>query len=134
MHATRLERDLPAVRFCPDEWMEGLGLDLWDAPARAKIEALQWTLARRLLTLGQSVIIEWGTWGRAERDALRGGARALGAAVELHYLAASPDTLFERIQRRSAESPPITREQVQRWTESIEPPTPDELALYDACG
>ena len=47
---------------------------------RAKVEALQWTFGQELLKRGLVVILEWGTWGRSERDALRLGARALGAA------------------------------------------------------
>ena len=74
------------------------------------VEALQWQLAQELLALGLVVIIEWGTWGRSERDALRLGARSLGSAVELHYLDASLDTLFERIQRRGVENPVISRD------------------------
>ena len=41
-----------------------------------------------------------------KRDALRLGARAIGSAVELHYLSASPDMLFDRIQKRGMETPP----------------------------
>src|SRR5688572_26117859 len=85
-HARRLEHDLPAVRFCPDEWMQSLGISLRDEAARERIEQFQWTMAKRLLSLGQSVLIEWGTWGRSERDRLREQAGALGARVELHYL------------------------------------------------
>lgn len=84
-HARMLEGRLGAIRFSPDEWMDALALDLYDEEIRAKIEALQWRLGRELLALGLTVIIEWGTWGRSERDALRLEARALGAAVELHY-------------------------------------------------
>ena len=105
--AKRLESSLRAIRFSPDEWMDALSLDIYDEGARGKIEALQWRFARDLLTLGLTVIIEWGTWGRSERDTLRLGARALGAAVELHYLTASVDVLFERIQQRGMENPPI---------------------------
>src|SRR5947209_19840025 len=101
--AKAFERRLHAVRFSPDEWISALSLDLYDEERRAKIEALQWKFAQELLTLGLTVIIEWGTWGRSERDALRLGARALGAAVELHYLSAPTDVLFERIQRRGLE-------------------------------
>src|SRR6516225_4496179 len=82
--AKALESRLRAVRFCPDEWMDALSLDLYDEGRRGKIEALQWKFGQELLAHGLSVIIEWGTWGRSERDALRLGARALGAAVELH--------------------------------------------------
>ena len=90
-HAKLLQGRLRAVRFSPDEWMDALSLDLYDEERRGKIEALQWRLCQELLALGLTVIIEWGTWGRSERDALRLGARALNAAVELHYLSAAVD-------------------------------------------
>jgi predicted kinase len=126
-----LESRLGAIRFAPDEWMDALALDYYDEERRGKIEALQWKLAQQLLALNLTVIIEWGTWGKSERDALRLGARALGAAVELRYLAAAPDVLFERIQRRGMENPPIDREALSRWIETFQAPTPEELALYD---
>ena len=129
--AKELERNLQAVRFCPDEWMAEFAMDVWDEPRRTKIEALQWKLGQRLLELGQTIIIEWGTWGRSERDALRMGAKALGAAVELHYVSAPVEVLFERIQRRGMEDPPIRREQVQQWANALDVPTSEEMALYD---
>src|SRR6266571_5979387 len=105
-----LENRLRAVLFSPDEWMDALSLDIYDEERRGKIEALQWKFAQELLALGLTVIIEWGTWGRSERDTLRLGARALGAAVELHYLSAPVDVLFDRIQRRGLEKPTIERD------------------------
>jgi predicted kinase len=129
--AKALESRLRAVRFSPDEWMDALSLSLYDEESRAKVEALQWKLGRELLALGLTVIIEWGTWGRSERDALRLGARALGAAVELHYLSASVDVLFDRIQRRGLEKPPIERDALSRWFELFQVPTPEEMALFD---
>jgi hypothetical protein len=54
----RLERRLAAVRFCPDEWMGALSIDLYDETSRSRIEALQWTLGKQLLGLGLIVIIE----------------------------------------------------------------------------
>jgi predicted kinase len=126
-----LESRLRAVRFSPDEWLDALSLDIYDEERRGKIEALQWRLGQELLALGLTVIIEWGTWGRSERDALRLGARALGAAVELHYLTAPADVLFDRIQRRGRENPPIERDAVSRWFEIFEVPTPEEMALFD---
>ena len=111
--------------------MDALSLDIYDEGARGKIEALQWKFARDLLTLGLTVIIEWGTWGRSERDTLRLGARALGAAVELHYLSVPADVLFERIQRRGIENPPIEREALSRWFEMFQAPTSEEIALFD---
>ena len=129
-HSKLLEARLGAIRFAPDEWMDALSLDLYDEGKREKIEALQWKFAQKLLTLGLTVIIEWGTWGRSERDTLRLGARALGAAVELHYLSAPVDVLFDRIQRRGMEAP-IQREQLLRWAEIFQAPTAEEIALFD---
>ncbi len=129
--AKALESRLHAVRFAPDEWMDALSLDIYDEERRGKIEALQWKFAKELLALGLTVIIEWGTWGRSERDTLRLGARALGAAVELHYLSAPTDVLFERIQRRGLEKPPIERDALFKWSETFQVPTPEEMALFD---
>jgi predicted kinase len=129
--ARKLERELRAVRLCPDEWMERLTIDRWDEAQRSKIEALQWELGQRLLELGQTIIIEWGTWARSERDALRIRAKALGAGVELHYVSAPIDVLVERLQRRGTENPPISRAQIQQWADAIEAPTPEEMALHD---
>jgi predicted kinase len=129
--AKALETAHGAVRLSADEWMDALGLNLWDEASRAKIEALQWKLGQQLLSRGLTIIIEWGTWGRSERNALRTGARALGAAVELHFLSAPADELFERIERRGMENPPVTREAVLSWIEIFEAPTAEEMALFD---
>lgn len=130
-HARRLEAELGAVRLCPDEWMQSLSVNLWDESARARIEALQWRLARQLLRRGVSVLIEFGTWSRSERATLREGARSLGARVELHYLTAPADVLLTRIQSRALEDPPITRAQLDQWITSFQEPSADEALLYD---
>ena len=130
-HARGLEEELSAVRFCPDEWMQALRISLHDEARRDDIEQLQWTQARRLLSLGVSVLIEWGTWGRSERDRLRQEARGIGARVELHYLTAPTDVLFDRVQRRGMEEVPITREEFETWDALIDIPAQDEMTLFD---
>src|SRR5216684_5262202 len=130
-HAKLLQARLGAIRLSPDEWMDALALDLYDEARRENVEALQWRLGQELLALGLTVIIEWGTWGRSERDTLRLGARVLGAAVELHYLSAPADVLFDRIQRRGMENPPIERDALSQWFEMFQAPTPEEMALFD---
>ena len=129
--AKLLESRLHGIRLCPDEWMSALSLDLYDEGRREKIEALQWKFGQQLLALDLTVIIEWGTWGRSERDTLRIAARAIGAAVELHYLSAEVDVLLDRIQRRGIENPPIARDQLLRWAERFQVPTREEIALFD---
>jgi predicted kinase len=130
-HARLLEAKLRAIRLSPDEWMNALSLDLRDEGSRGRIEALQWKFCQELLVLGLTVIIEWGTWARSERDALRLRARDLGAAVELHYLSATVDVLFDRIQRRGQENPPIEWDELLRWFEIFQEPTAEEISLYD---
>ncbi|MBV9764483.1 MAG: ATP-binding protein [Acidobacteriaceae bacterium] len=129
--AEKLQSRLRAVRFCPDDWLEALSISLYREDMRARIEALQWTLAQNLLALGLTVIIEWGTWARSERDELRIGARNLGAAVELHCFHAAADVLFERLQHRGREAPPIERDTVAGWFEIFELPTAEEFSLFD---
>ena len=101
--ARHLADELPALRLCPDEWLPRLGFDLRDEAARDRLEIIFWQLAQDLLRLGQSVILESGFWLRADRDEKRLGARALGVAVELHYLDVPIDELFRRIERRNME-------------------------------
>ena len=130
-YAKLLGTQLRAFRFSADEWMEALSINLWDEVGRSKIEVLQWKCSQQVLALGLSVIIEWGTWGRSERDALRIRTRELGAAVELHYLSVPVDVLFERVQSRRMEDPPITREQIVHWANMFQVPTSEEAALFD---
>jgi len=111
--------------------MDALDINLHDERSRERIEALQWNLAQQLLQRGVMVVIEWGTWARSEREALRIGARSLGASVELRYLTASRDVLVDRVRRRARENPPIALDAIYRWFDVFEVPTVDELALYD---
>lgn len=108
-----------------------MDISLWDGEARERVEQLQWKLAQDILTLGHSVVIEWGTWARSERDALRTGARALGAAVELHFLDAPVEVLFARIRQRNIEAPPISVDDITKWAEIFERPSAEEMALFD---
>lgn len=132
---TTIARELavttPAYRFNADEWMGALGTNLWDAPVRDRGETLQWRVAQELLTLGTSVVIEWGTWSRAERDALRAGAHDLGVRSELCVVDAPDEELCRRISARGLEDPPITQDQIIQWRMLFERPSTDELALFD---
>ena len=74
--AKHIEGSLSAVRMSANDWMTALSINLHAEEQRAKVEALQWELAKRLLSLRQNVVIEWGAWAKAERDAFRTAARA----------------------------------------------------------
>lgn len=134
--AVALEHQLHAVRFSADDWMIRLGIDLFASDARDSIESIQRGLAERLLRLGGRVIIEWGSWARSERDELRSTARAAGAGVELHFVDAPIDVLWQRVQARALEqrrgSRALTRADIVRYAQVFEVPDDAELALYDA--
>lgn len=130
-HAMRMEGEIGAVRLSADEWMGALWVTLHDEAFRARVEELQWTVAQRLLGLGMTVVIEWGTWGGGERDRLREGARALGAEVELHYLPVEMEEAIERVRRRGMEDPPMTREQMERSFAVFQAPTEEEMGMFD---
>ena len=130
-HAVRLAAERGGVRLSPDDWMDALAVNLWDTAMRARLEALQWSLAKDMLRAGVTVVVEWGTWSRAERDTLRVEARELGASVELVYLDVPVDELWRRIQQRGREDPPITRAELEVWSRDFERPTEEEMVLYN---
>lgn len=129
--ARRIEQDVGAVRLCPDEWIQALGLDLWDEATRARVECLQWEIGKKMISLGVSVVVEWGTWGRSEREHLRDEAMAIGARVHLYILDPPLDILLRRVHARGLEDPPITERDLDEWSRSFQRPDAEELARYD---
>src|SRR5271154_4620915 len=117
--ARRLAPNISAIRLDKDEWATQLGADLWDEEFRVRLEHQLWVLSQDLLAQGQSVILEWGHWARAERDEKRLGARALGVGVEVHYLKVPVEVLIERAAHRTTSgewtAAPMTREHFETW-------------------
>ena len=133
--ARHLAPKIHAIRLDKDQWTTQLGLDVWDDGFRVRLERQLWALTLELLAQGQSVILEWGHWGRVERDEKRLGARGLGVRVELHYLNAPLEELIERAQRRNASgewsASPMTRAHFEQWAAIVQPPDEEELLLFD---
>ena len=133
--AKQLEQTHNALRLCPDEWITEILSDPSDIPEldrlRDPVESIQWDVAKRTLILGVNVILENGFWSRRERDYFRSEAEALGANVKLHYLEVDMNELWRRISKRNADLPPdtfhVSRENLEEWARSFEPPTEDEL-------
>jgi predicted kinase len=121
-----------AVRLDNDEWKLALGIDPFDGGLGVRIETQLLALTQRLLTLGTSVILEWGIWTRAERDELRDMARSLGAAVELRFLDVPYEELVRRVVERTANGGiPITADKMETSRGIFQPPTEEELSLFD---
>jgi GNAT superfamily N-acetyltransferase/predicted kinase len=122
------------ARMCADEWMQSMGIDLWDEDARARIEATQWSLSKELLLVGRDVVIEWGTWARVERDVLHDWCRAHGVGVSLVHLDVPLHEIAGRLAVRNTApgETAIPPEMVEEWHAGpFQAPTEDELATYD---
>ena len=44
----KLENKEGFIRLCPDDWMEDIGVSLWNGEARSAIEQRFWRLAQKL--------------------------------------------------------------------------------------
>jgi len=135
-----IEHEASALRLTGDDWMHKLypGISTPEAengPCRGRVESLQWQIAMRAIGLQCNVVVDWGVWSRAERDTCREEARAVGARVVLCFLDVPFDELWERVSRRNAKLPlgafHISQAELLRWSKLFEPPTVEELALYD---
>lgn len=130
--ARQLAESYGAVRLNPDEWEAALDVDPFDEGFQARLEAEFWELTQRLLVLRTSVVLEWGFWARSERDEKREAARTLGVAVELRFLDAPYEELVRRVVARHAGGGiAITQSHMERFRGIFQPPTDDELTLYD---
>lgn len=130
--AKKLAEEMSGIRFCPDEWMQDLGISLRDGPFRDKLEQRFCKLSQELLQAGNTVILEYGFWNRKERDTLLKGARELGVGVELHYLDVPNDEIRARLEKRGMEADEeILAGKLEEWSAQFERPTADELKLYD---
>jgi predicted kinase len=137
---TTLARELKlsenALRLCPDVWISTILADPMDISEldrlRSPIESIQWEVAKRALSLGMNVILEWGFWSKQERDYYRTEARSLGASVRLFFLEVGLNEIWNRLEKRNSNLPPgtfkITRENLEEWSKLFEPPTLEELS------
>jgi predicted kinase len=142
--ARQLENTHEGVRLCPDEWIEPLLRDkLQDKSARDEmdrirpyIEQLQWTLARRLLLIGNVVIWEQGFWHSQERHRYLTEARDVGAQVALHYLDVPVEELKRRIETRNENLPLgsfyVAPDEIDLWMSWFQKPGREELERYDS--
>lgn len=133
--ARQIEQNTGAIRLNIDEWVAALGVDFWDDEFRHKLERRLYKHDLTLLKLGQSIILEDGTWTRDERDELRGVARKLGAAIEIHYFNVPFDELWRRLEVRNAigasDTVPVTKKLLKECWLKFQRPDEAELKLFD---
>jgi predicted kinase len=133
--AKRLEKELSIVRLCPDEWMAGLGIDHKDSVTHDRLEDRLSKLALTLLEFGQSVVLEYGFWGRSERDQKRSEARSLEVPIDLYYLNPPQEELWRRLMMRNQHGEhgtvPISSIDLERMSAIFQAPDQAEFALFD---
>jgi predicted kinase len=104
--AKKLAEEVNGVQFNPDEWMARLYGE--DPPAYQFAERLdrvfallddQWV---RVVRCGVDVVLDYGFWTRAARDAARQQAAAAGASCRLYALQCLEATARARCLRRNA--------------------------------
>lgn len=88
--------------------------------------------AEALLRAGVAVIIEFGSWSRAERDAIREIAVRAGASAELHFMNAPIEELRRRVLARGGPHAGVLADKIlMQDGGAFEPPSPEEARGYD---
>jgi predicted kinase len=139
--AKTLELEQHALRFTPDEWHTRLfGMDFTldfqhpEHDARhGLIESMMWDVATRALQLGTNVILDFGFWGKSEREDYRARATELGANTIIHFLNVPEQVLLERLEIRNANLPAgtfqIPAAKLREWMQIFQAPSLDELEI-----
>ncbi len=141
----KIEVETGAIGMSPDEWIKEIWKDNAETEGntyRGKIEQLQWKIGKQILKSGTDIIIEWGTWGRDERDKLRNEAKSLGSKVKFYYLDISRNVLKERIVNRNKNlgeheflMPDDKLDtELDNYFKTFEIPTKEEMEEYDEVG
>jgi predicted kinase len=121
-----------AVRLCPDDWLEALGVSLIDYDFRFRLEPQMLRHGEELLRAGVGVVVEFGSWARIEREAIRQIAVRTGVAAELHFMHAPMEELIRRVrQRGGAHAAFLVDKVLLEYSSRFELPTSDEAASFD---
>lgn len=135
--AKKLETEVNAVRFSPDEWM--IALYGTNPPAEFFDEYYQrinkwiWVQIGRIVKTGVDVIYDTGLWKRADRDEVIAKVKALGAQPKLYALQAPFEVSRERVLKRTEEMPEgalvIDDNAIHLFWSKFEPLQDDEEAI-----
>ena len=121
-----------AVLLSVDDWITGLDKSLLDYEFRFRLQDIMRDHAGDILRAGPSVIIEFGSWAREDREKIRAVGAAAGARTELHFLDAPLDELVQRVRTRGGEGAEgLANDVLIGGSDQFERPTPDEIARFD---
>ena len=121
-----------AVRLCPDEWLVAMGVSLVDFEFRIRLQNHMILHCETLLRAGVSVVVEFGSWSRTERESIRQTAVRTGAVAELHFVDAPLPELVRRVRERGGPDADVLADRILlKESGGFERPTPDEAACFD---
>lgn len=101
----KLEKELPAVRFTPDEFMRKLySRNLPDAEFRIahdKIDNFIWELTEQVINAGTDVVLDYGFWSRKDRKNAFEQAKKITDKVVFHQLNCDIEVAKSRVLSRT---------------------------------
>ena len=90
-----------------------------------------------LISVGVSVILDWGFWTRQERDFTKNFCKMRGIACELHYIDISDEVWKHRIKKRNetesggkSEFYFIDKELIEKFNSVFEIPDKSEIDVF----
>lgn len=134
-YAKKLAEREKALVLTPDVWQLKLfGQDFpgpYHDERHNNIENIIWDVAARVLSLGTSVILDFGFWAKSERADFRQRAKELNVNFQIHFLDVSIEELIVRLEKRNVqvdnEAFHIPIVYLEQWHKQFEPPTPEEM-------
>ncbi|MEM7253170.1 MAG: ATP-binding protein [Pseudomonadota bacterium] len=139
-YARSVARDLGAVRFSIDPWMQTLyaadmtSLDFsWILERVNRCHEQIWDTCAQILKLDGNVVLDLGFSTKAQRAWFADKLSALGLSAEVHYLDAPRGIRKDRIVKRNHDKDPavyafeVTEGMFDFMEPRFEPPNPDEL-------
>ena len=132
-HARALVASTGAIHVAMDDAVVAARLSLVDYEARFALQPSVEARIAPLLDSGESVVAEFGSWARAEREHLRELASGTPARTELHFVDAPLEVCRERVLARGGVgSEQLAGEVLDSSREFYERPTGEEGAGYDS--
>ena len=96
-----------------------------------KVEKMLWEIGKRVLALGIDVILDFGFWGKEERDWFRSEAKRLNVGFKIHYMNVDEKELFSRLNKRNEELSDdvfyIPAENMEKYIKLFQPVEQEEL-------
>lgn len=136
-YSINLAKDRKALLLSLDEWI----IELYEHPATREIfddyvsrcSELMVRMAERLVRLDVEVVLDFGFWKRAVRDAVRRRIELMGGKPLLHFLDLSAEERWNRLATRNIDPGEhiyvISREEFDEFEGKFEPPTDEENPL-----